>query len=165
MMDRTKRGGGWLVGAALLLMGPQALAAQWLTGETSLETRLFPNSPIHLGQEAQYASVVVAPELYFRLGRGGIVFEPFARFDVSNEQRSHLDIRTLSWEGASGDWEVTAGVSRVFWGVTESQHLVDVANQTDLVQNLDGEDKLGQPMVKLGRVTDVGVFEAFVLPG
>ena len=40
------------------------------------------------------------------------------------------------------------GVGKVFWGVTESQHLVDIINQTDLVENIDTEDKLGQPMLE-----------------
>jgi hypothetical protein len=160
------RGGGLAVFAAtLLLLTPEWVAGQWLTGETSFETRLFANSPLHFGQETHDASLVLAPEFYLRLGRGGIVFEPHARLDTSDGQRTHVDLRALSWEGAFGDWELTFGISRVFWGVTESQHLVDVVNQTDLVENPDGEDKLGQPMVKVGRVTDFGVFEAYVLPG
>jgi hypothetical protein len=163
-VQRIGRGLGWAVAIAALL-APGPLAGQWLTGETALETRLFGAEPLHFGQERHDASLAIAPEFYFRLGRGGVVVEPYARLDVSDGQRSHVDIRALAWEGAVGNWEMTLGISRVFWGVTESQHLVDIVNQTDLVENPDGEDKLGQPMIKVGRVTDVGVFEAFVLPG
>jgi hypothetical protein len=53
----------------------------------------------------------------------------------------------------------------VFWGVTEFKHLVDVINQTDFVENIDGEDKLGQPMVNLSVVRDWGIVDLFVLPG
>jgi len=49
-------------------------------------------------------------------------------------------------------------------GVTESQHLVDIINQTDTVENIDGEDKLGQPMIHYSHLSDYGTFEAFVLP-
>ena len=50
------------------------------------------------------------------------------------------------------------GVRRVFWGVAESNHLVDVINQTDAIENPDQEDKLGQPMLNLAYV------EYFCLP-
>ncbi|HEY7410018.1 MAG TPA: hypothetical protein VII13_04715, partial [Vicinamibacteria bacterium] len=51
-----------------------------------------------------------------------------------------------------------------FWGVTESQHLVDIVNQTDLVENPDGEDKLGQPMAHLTLTRRWGTLDLFVLP-
>jgi hypothetical protein len=81
-----------------------------------------------------------------------------------DDERTHLDIRELSFLWVKDKWEVRAGVSRVFWGVTESQHLVDVINQTDLVENLDGEDKLGQPMLRLTRIVENGAVDFFVLP-
>ncbi|MFT7515521.1 MAG: hypothetical protein ACI9QL_004754 [Candidatus Omnitrophota bacterium] len=58
-----------------------------------------------------------------------------------------------------------AGVGKVFWGVTESAHLVDIINQTDGVEDLDGEDKLGQPMLHLSLFPRAGTLELFVLPG
>lgn len=166
-MKRLLNKGGWSALTAALLMGsvPQDASAQWLTGEASMETRMFSSAPLQAVQDRHDASLVLAPEFYVRVAGGGIVFAPYARIDAADEERSHVDLRVLAWEGAFGDWEIAAGVSRVFWGVTESQHLVDILNQTDLVENLDGEDKLGQPMVKVGRVTDLGVFEAYALPG
>ncbi len=41
---------------------------------------------------------------------------------------------------------------------------MDVINQIDSVESVDGEDKLGQPMVHLTAVKDWGVTELFVLP-
>jgi hypothetical protein len=52
----------------------------------------------------------------------------------------------------------------VFWGVTESRHLVDVINQTDLVEDIDQEAKLGQPMFNLNLQREFGRFELYVLP-
>ncbi len=52
----------------------------------------------------------------------------------------------------------------MFWGVTESQHLVDLINQTDLVENPDGEDKLGQPMVNVSFIRDWGIVDVFIMP-
>jgi hypothetical protein len=61
-------------------------------------------------------------------------------------------------------FEVTAGISKVFWGVAETQHLVDIINQTDQVESVDGEDKLGQPMIKLSSAQEWGTVDFFVMP-
>ncbi len=60
--------------------------------------------------------------------------------------------------------ETRVGVRRVFWGVTEFQHLVDIINQSDSVEDIDNEDKLGQPMINLSLVKDWGIVDFFVLP-
>jgi hypothetical protein len=43
-------------------------------------------------------------------------------------------------------------------------HLVDIINQTDGVESIDGEDKLGQPMVAFSLFKDWGSTTVFVLP-
>ena len=53
----------------------------------------------------------------------------------------------------------------MFWGVTESVHLVDIINQTDAVEDIDGEDKLGQPMIHYNVEGNLGALGLFVLPG
>lgn len=53
----------------------------------------------------------------------------------------------------------------MFWGVTESVHLVDIVNQTDYVEDPAREEKLGQPMINLSQVRDWGMLDFFVLPG
>ena len=73
----------------------------------------------------------------------------FARADSQDDERSHADLREAYWGYESDDWDVIIGVNKVFWGVTESRHLVDVINQTDLVEDIDQEDKLGQPMINI----------------
>ncbi len=116
--------------------------------------------------DRQYG-VVAEPEFVWSLAEGEhtIVFKPFGRVDSADPERTHGDIRELSWLTYGDDWELTAGISKVYWGVTESQHLVDVVNQTDFVESPDGEDKLGQPMVKLSLIRDWGTVDGFVLPG
>jgi len=66
---------------------------------------------------------------------------------------------------ASDGWELRVGIRKEFWGVTEFQHLVDVINQTDGVEDFDGEDKLGQQMLNLSFVNDWGIVDVFLLPG
>jgi hypothetical protein len=58
-----------------------------------------------------------------------------------------------------------AGVGKVFWGVTEALHLVDTINQSDLVENPDGEQKLGQPLIKLSLEQDWGILDFYTLIG
>jgi hypothetical protein len=116
--------------------------------------------------DRQYG-LVAEPELVWSLADGEhtIVFKPFVRVDSADSQRTHADIRELSWLTYGDDWELTAGISKVYWGVAESQHLVDIINQTDFVEAPDGEDKLGQPMIKLSLIRDWGTVDGFVLPG
>ena len=68
--------------------------------------------------------------------------------------------------GGIGDneWELRLGVDQVFWGVVESQRLVDIINQVDFVEHPDGTAKLGQPMAHATLSGDWGVLELFGLP-
>lgn len=111
-------------------------------------------------------SMVVEPEFVYEWDDGDqlIAFKPFLRLDQHDNQRSHFDIRELIYEKASQDWELRLGVGKVFWGVTEFQHLVDIINQTDLVENIDTEDKLGQPMINFAWIQDWGTMDFFILP-
>lgn len=93
-----------------------------------------------------------------------VTFIPFGRISSPDDERSHADIREASFVGSWDRLELRAGISKVFWGVTESLHIVDVVNQTDLVENTDGEDKLGQPMINPTYVSDYGNFTYFFLP-
>lgn len=53
----------------------------------------------------------------------------------------------------------------MFWGVAESRHLVDIINQTDNLESIDGDDKLGQPMVHFSYLSDdTGTLDFFLLP-
>jgi hypothetical protein len=91
--------------------------------------------------------------------------ELFMRADDKDSEREHADIRELLWLHLDGDNEWRVGVNTMFWGVTESQHLVDVINQVDGVEGIDGEEKLGQPMIHLKRYQDWGVLDFLLLPG
>jgi hypothetical protein len=138
------------------------------TGHVAIEGRSFPNEPSFGTQTGNgEGSLVFEPEYYRELGDGSqsITFRPFARFDSADSERSHFDIRELFWRKAASDWELLVGISRVFWGVTESQHLVDIINQIDLVEDIDGEAKLGQPMARLSLVRSWGIVDLYVLPG
>jgi hypothetical protein len=151
---------------ALALTAPGV--AQEISGYASFESRAFAAGPRFAGQEdGQVTSLVLEPELYreWDEGRHSFTVKPFLRYDSLDSERTHFDLRELWWRRSERGWELLVGVSKVFWGVTESQHLVDIVNQTDLVENPDGEDKLGQPMIRLSLIRGWGIVDLFVLPG
>lgn len=137
------------------------------TGFLSLETRLFPEEALHVDQSDESISVASDIEYYrdWDNYRQRIVVSGFARADSSDEQRTHADVRQLYWWRKFDALELYLGARQVFWGVTESVHLVDVINQDDLVENIDGEDKLGQPMISALTQRDWGTVEFYALLG
>ncbi len=142
------------------------LWAMELSGNITTELRYFNNAPLDQQQHHNNASLSVELEFIQQWdnGRQQFAFVPFVRIDQGDSRRSHTDIRELMWLKAADNWEFSAGIRKVFWGVSESQHLVDIINQTDLVEGLDGENKLGQPMLNLTLIRDWGTVDFFLLP-
>ena len=155
-----------IVATALLLGAASPLPALEMTARIEFEPRAFAQSPAFPGQNRHGLSVAVQPELYHSFDDDGqsLLFTPFLRLDTADDRRSHFDVRELMYQRVFDEAELRIGIGRVFWGVTESYHLVDVVNQTDLVENVDREDKLGQPLVNLSLVRDWGTLDLFVLP-
>lgn len=153
-----------LAGIALLMSS--ATSAVELTGYSAVEIRYFQHDLANNELNQHALSAVLAPEFYWQWGDGdqSIIIAPFLRIDSEDAERSHADLREARWLIAKDDWELQIGVAKVFWGVTESQHLVDVINQTDLVENTDMEEKLGQPMMNLSLFNEWGTIDLFVLP-
>ena len=143
-------------------------AEDWdLTGFVGFDTQAFWLDGQYQGQEnGLNPSLMLQPEFYWRSddSRQRVTIVGFARLDSVDDERSHADLREAYW-GIDGDgWDLTAGISKVFWGVTESRHLVDVINQTDLVESIDEESKLGQPLVNINLQRDYGRFGLYVMP-
>jgi len=158
--------------ALLIVSGnatPSIAGTLELGGSIANEVRVFPGSRSFRGQDRSVVSpsLVLTPELTYRSEGGNdlVTFTPYVRLDANDERRSHADVRELKWVHLANSWDMTAGVGKVFWGVAESRHLVDIINQTDGVDNLDGDAKLGQPMINTNAITDWGTFGLFVLPG
>ena len=150
-----------------IITSTQANSAEW-SGNISTQWRHFfndPLSPISV-QHNDYVSIAAEPEFYHAWDdkQKSLTITPFVRIDQYDDERSHGDIRELIWRNSFDNWQVKAGIGKVFWGVTESQHLVDVINQSDTVENMDGEDKLGQPMIQTTLQRDWGNIELFILP-
>ena len=126
------------------------------TGSAAVEQRYFFQDALYPQQERANLSVYFAPEVYtsFNDGNDSILFKGFYRLDQQDGERTHGDIREFKWTHSGDEWEVQTGIGKVFWGQTESLHLVDIINQTDAIEAIDGEDKLGQPMVTFSLFKD-----------
>lgn len=122
-----------------------------LTGSLSAQTRLFYRRIGHAGQRSRPSGLVAMPQLYVEDRTGwSFTLSPFYRFDSDDPERTHADLHEAYalFFGSLGDgqWETRLGVDRAFWGVVESNNLVDIVNQVDLVEHPDEKSKLGQPM-------------------
>ena len=139
-----------------------------VSGSVELQVRAFWNDPAWTGQDDQVLQGTVVSTTEFRWrneeGNQRASFIPYLRWDASDSERSLVDLHEAYWAFESRNYEVLVGSNTVFWGVTESVHLVDIINQTDFAGDIDGEDKLGQPMVSLALQRDWGEISAFVMP-
>ncbi|MCK4841913.1 MAG: hypothetical protein KAT04_08520 [Methylococcales bacterium] len=144
-----------------------SVSAVEISGHIGIENLGFINNRLESEQYNYYLSGVLEPELYHEWegGKQSLAFVPFYRYSLHDNRRTHFDIRELTWLKAANDWELRVGIRKDFWGVSESQHLVDIINQTDLVENSDTEDKLGQPMINLALINDWGTLDLYFLAG
>lgn len=151
--------------SAWMLLPPFSFAGE-SQGYLATEGRYFLHDPLYAQQSEHSASIAGWYEYYHdnEAGDQRFAFSVFARVDSEDDERSHADLREFyGWKNFEG-FEVYAGVRKIYWGVTESVHLVDIINQDDILENLDGEEKLGQVMLQLVSQRDWGLLEFFVLP-
>lgn len=163
--------------AGLLLMAGAASAGgkKWqitpgkieVSGNVSVEGFFVPEAGMQSGQTRTDLSVAAEPEFYMQWqgGRKRFLISPYLRLDQRDDERTAFDLREAYIQLVENAWDVKVGVGKVFWGVTEARHLVDIVNQTDLAAEWDGDAKLGQPMVNLNFHNGWGSLGLFVLPG
>ncbi len=152
-------------GLGLLLIS--AGAAAEFSGNIAAEAAIYSESPQFEDQFDDNLTFSFQPKWDGEWNDGDDLWslELFLRADDKDAGREHADIREALWLHVDGDNEWRIGINTMFWGVTESRHLVDVINQIDRVEGIDGEVKLGQPMIHLKRYQDWGVLDFLLLPG
>ena len=136
-----------------------------VSGSFRGDFRYFPDAPLYPGQHTEYFSTMFQPEVYLEWDNRKqlLQFTGFARLDQFDNQRTHADIRELYWQRISKKWEFSVGIKKIFWGVTESNHLVDIINQADVLEGFDLEQKLGQPMVHISRSQKWGTIDMYAM--
>ena len=134
-------------------------------GNIAVNPRWFPHAGHSSSQAQSDISLILEPEYSLNWPGGNyFVFTPYFRLDNQDNERNYGDIRELFFSIVGESYELSFGVEKIFWGVTESQNLVDIINQTDFVANGKASDKLGQPMVNLTLIQDWGTLDFFMLP-
>ena len=145
---------GALTVAIALLGGGAAAADLDTSGQFIAEGRMFVSHP-KLAQQDRGTSVSLKaePQLRLTVGRNHqLTVRPFIRLDSADDSRSRWDLRRADYVVTLADWEVGLGVGHFSWRVLESVPLVDVINQTDIVEDLNLSAKLGQPYLRLGYI-------------
>jgi hypothetical protein len=121
-----------------------------LSGFAEAEGRWFPRASDDGVIRKLFGSLAVEPSLKFQLSDNHkLTLTGFGRIDTALAARSHGDVREAKYEGRFGAVGVTLGIDRRFWGQLEAGHLVDIINQIDQLEDIDGEDKLGQPLAEV----------------
>lgn len=136
------------------------------SGNVAVEAQLFSETARFDEQYDDNVTASFKPRWVGEWNQGDDLWslELFLRADDKDGGREHADLREALWLHLSGDNEWRVGINTMFWGVIESKHLVDVINQIDQVEGIDGEEKLGQPMLHLKRYREWGVLDFLVLP-
>jgi hypothetical protein len=139
--------------------------AEGWEAEVELEISHFPQeSPNPQSNYSGNGSVATTLSRSDYWGDAIIDTKLFYREDGHDGNRSHFDVRDLMLTLPIGDYELKAGVGGTFWGFTESVHLLDIINQTDFVESLAGEEKLGQPLLSANWYGPWGTVETYVMP-
>ncbi|WP_444919687.1 hypothetical protein ACJJID_11970 [Microbulbifer sp. CnH-101-G] len=98
------------------------------------------------------------------IGDTGYKLRLFGSWDEQDGERRYADIRQASLHWRRDQLSLNLGVSTFFWGVSESLNIVNVLNQADLRQAIDGKEKMGQTFASLGLRFDNGELSIFYLP-
>lgn len=151
----------------LTLLATSSANAEWSKrGDIKFQLQGFTDSSLHTATQSFNASVSGNAEFNRAIGENGnLTISPFFRLDQHDDERTHVDLREFIYRHSGETWEVNVGLGKVFWGVAESNNLVDIVNQKDAVEGLSPEHKLGQPMINLLLLRDWGEVSLLVLPG
>lgn len=129
------------------------------------EARPYLQDSIDGDRDRVTGSLAIQPTVEWQIAEGhAFKVTGFGRLDAADDRRTHAEVREAKYTGQVGNFQFTAGFDTLFWGTTESFHLVDIINQIDGVEDIDDEDKRGELMVAGSFVTDIGTFSAYAMP-
>lgn len=88
----------------------------------------------------------------------------FTNWDSTDDSRSYSNIRQANIYVNNNNFTFGLGVDTFFWGVSESINVVNVLNQSDIMESLDGKVKYGQTFVSINTRFSNGDFSFYYLP-
>lgn len=83
--------------------------------------------------------------------------------DKDGDQR-YADLREATLAYDWHEMSITAGFTRVFWGVSEVINVVNVINQSDIRHNINGKEKMGQQHLSVQYNGDVSELQVLYIP-
>ena len=111
------------------------------------------------------SNVVGLFEARQRIGKNGdLLLSLEGKKGLDSPAFDAFDVRELLYKARWGTVRFEAGVGRIFWGVTESRHLVNIVNQTDLRFDSSGATLLGQPLASVGADFAGAAWRLVVMP-
>ncbi len=139
-----------------------------ISGRLSTETWLYPQSAAYPDQRSYAGGLALETTFYAENEEGtSITVTPFLRYDAGDPDRTYADLQEayllIYGDAGDGEWELRLGIDRVFWGVTELRSLVDIINQTDVIEHPNEKTKMGQPMAHFTWSGDWGALELFAM--
>jgi len=153
----------------LLLTGVSAQAGNlpphtWKTGGyVGVVLRDYPKFPSE-NREGDTLALHLAPEWILRQGPYRFILSPDVRLENAGSGRSRADFNELNLSARYGKTIVEFGVTRLFWGVTESRHLENIINPPDLAADFSGETTLGIALLRILQPINLGQIEAILIP-
>lgn len=133
----------------------------------TLDLKAFNQKGLYQGQKQFYPVLSSEPEyaIYKNNDKDIFRFKGWLRYDEVDNKGSYGDIRELSYTKIfANNIEILGGVSKVFWGKTESVHLADIINQNDEIEPGRSYAKMGQPMISIGQKNSLGNFKYILMP-
>ncbi|TLX51329.1 hypothetical protein CWC31_06855 [Pseudoalteromonas ruthenica] len=105
-------------------------------------------------------------ELDYRSRASGIQahIKPVVTVAATNSALPEWDLQEAYLQKTFYNWQLSAGMNTVFWGVAESRHLVDIVNQRIPARNFEGEEKLGELLVQVDYFTENGTLSLLSMP-
>lgn len=138
-----------------------------ISGNIQGDYRYFEKKGLYPGQETEYFSSIFNPQIYVEWDNSNqlIQFEGFARLNQYDIEQTHWDIRELYYQKIIANWELSVGKKQIYWGFTESNHLVNVINQDDLLEGNGVANKLGQSMIHVSNYSEIGTVDVMLMRG
>ncbi|PSU47691.1 hypothetical protein C9J12_14175 [Photobacterium frigidiphilum] len=128
-----------------------------------LQQRLFTHNNTQVSQHNAYTTALIKGEIGYEWENVSLGFEPLV--SISNDDAlQYADIQQLLLTHYFDTAQIFYGIDTVFWGVTESYHLVDIINQVNIVADPKREAKLGQPMIGASWFIDNHTVDLYYLP-
>ena len=135
-----------------------------INSEIGLEIKEFHKKEAYSDQKNTYSGFIKS-EIFIDF-KNDIEFlmEPYFRYDHHDKNRSLFNFKENNFTYYYNDIQVKAGISEVFWGITESKNLVNIINVKDVADG-DQKAKLGQSLLAFSNYSEkYGSLDFYYLP-